>query len=71
MAAVSIADLLQLDVAERLRLIEVLWNSILDSGQEVPLSDADRAELERRLASHAANPDAGSTWEEVKARLGR
>ena len=71
MAAVPIADLLKLDVTERLRVIEVLWNSIIDSGEELPLGDEERAELDRRLAAHAANPDAGSTWEEVKARLGR
>ena len=42
--------------------------SIVDSD---PLSEADRAELDRRLASHAANPDAGASWEVVKARLRR
>jgi putative addiction module component (TIGR02574 family) len=29
----------------------------------------DRAELERRLAAHDADPTVGSTWDEVKARL--
>ena len=33
------------------------------------LSDAQKQDLQRRLAAYEANPKAGSTWEEVKARL--
>jgi len=33
------------------------------------LTDADKALLDTRLASYAADPDAGSTWEEVEARI--
>jgi len=37
--------------------------------EAVPLPESHRAELERRLADLDKNPDAGSTWEEVRARL--
>jgi putative addiction module component (TIGR02574 family) len=59
MATPSVSDLLKLDVEERLELIRILWNSIVDSGRELPLTDTERAELDRRLAEHAADPDAG------------
>jgi putative addiction module component (TIGR02574 family) len=33
------------------------------------LSDDDKAALDAALAEHEKNPDAGSSWEEVKARI--
>jgi putative addiction module component (TIGR02574 family) len=33
------------------------------------LSDADKALLETRLAAYEKDPDAGSSWEEVEARI--
>lgn len=71
MASVPVSDLLKLDVAERLELVRILWNSVLDAGAEPPLTDADRAELDRRLASHERDPDAGSSWADVRSRLTR
>jgi putative addiction module component (TIGR02574 family) len=44
----------QLSVAERLVLVEELWDSIAAS---TPISEAQRAELDRRLADHESNPD--------------
>jgi putative addiction module component (TIGR02574 family) len=57
----------RLGVEERLALIEQLWESI--SGAEVPLTDAQREELDRRLAEHEANPDDVVPWEDVKSSL--
>ena len=34
-----------------------------------PLTEAQRRELDRRIAALDANPDAVSSWEEVEARL--
>jgi putative addiction module component (TIGR02574 family) len=59
----------RLGVEERLALIEELWESI--SGAEVPLTDAQRDELDRRLAEHEANPDDVVPWEDVKSSLDR
>jgi putative addiction module component (TIGR02574 family) len=59
----------QLSVAERILLVEEIWDSIAASPEEVPLSDAQKEELDRRLAAYQANPQAGSSWEEVKTRV--
>lgn len=56
----------RLSVEERLALIGELWDS-LDT--EPPLTDAQKADLDQRLAAFQADPKAGSTWDEVKARL--
>ncbi|MFN7503438.1 MAG: addiction module protein, partial [Dolichospermum sp.] len=47
-----------------------LWDSILEHQEELPLSSAQQQELERRLENYKKNPTTGSSWEEVKKRLG-
>jgi putative addiction module component (TIGR02574 family) len=61
----------QLSTAERLALVEELWDSIADSPEAVTLSGAHQQDLQRRLEAHKDNPTHGSPWEEVKARLQR
>ena len=69
MAALPIADLLKLDLATRLRIVEQLWDSIVDSEHDLPLSPEDRDELDRRLAAYERDPGAGAPWSEVEARV--
>jgi len=59
----------QLSTAERLDLISVLWDSIPDSLEELPIPDWHREELKRRLAAAEADPDGAISWEEVRQRL--
>ena len=59
-----------LDVEQRLALIEEIWESIdAEDSAAVQISDAQRAELQARLADHEANPDDVLTLEEVEASL--
>jgi putative addiction module component (TIGR02574 family) len=51
----------------RIALVHEIWDSIAAETTTVPLSDAQRAELERRIADEDANPDDVTPWEEVKA----
>ncbi len=59
----------QLNVTERILLVEEIWDSIRASPELVPLTEAQRTELDERLAKHEADPKVGATWDEVKARL--
>ncbi|MCU0536285.1 MAG: addiction module protein [Hydrococcus sp. Prado102] len=63
-------DIAELSVAERIQLAEDLWDSILEQQEELPLSEAQQQELNRRLENYTKNPANGSSWEEVKKRLG-
>jgi len=63
-------DISQLSVAERIQLAEDLWDSILEQQEELSLSEAQQQELDRRLESYEKNPTNGSSWEDVKKRLG-
>jgi putative addiction module component (TIGR02574 family) len=62
-----------LSVPERIELVEAIWDTIPSDAslEALALSDEHRAELDRRLADLEDNPEAGSSWAEVRARLER
>ena len=64
----NLAPLLQLSRAERLQLVEDLWDSIAVENQALPIPDWKADELRRRKERFDQNPDSGRTWEEVKWR---
>jgi putative addiction module component (TIGR02574 family) len=55
----QLEDILQLSVSERIQLAEDIWDSIAANPESLPLTDAERQELDRRLESFARNPDEG------------
>jgi putative addiction module component (TIGR02574 family) len=69
MTTLSISDLLHLSVAERIQLVEDLWDSIAAESDALPLTEAQRQEIDRRLAEHDRDPRSAIPWEEVRARL--
>jgi putative addiction module component (TIGR02574 family) len=62
-------DFSHLTVAERIQLVEDLWDSIADAPEILELSEAQRLELDRRLEAHRANPDAAIPWETLRREL--
>jgi putative addiction module component (TIGR02574 family) len=66
-----VAEILALPVEERVRLVEAIWDSISAAPEALPLTQWQREELDRRLAEFEADPQAGSTLEEVFARIRR
>ena len=61
-------DFGKLSVAERIQLAEDLWDSIPEA-TDIPLTEAQKVELDRRLEDLERDPDAGEPWEVVRARL--
>ena len=59
----------QLSLAERILLVEELWDSIAAASEADPLTAAHKQDLQRRVDAYRDHPKAGSPWEEVKARL--
>ena len=59
----------RLSMEERITLVEDLWDSIAEESAATSLSDAQRAELDRRLADYAANPNDVVPWEDVKTSI--
>lgn len=56
-----------LSEADRLELIGVLWDSL--SHQDFPVTNAEKALLDARLADADTHPEDESPWPEAKARL--
>ncbi len=54
-----------LSPAERLQLVEAIWDSLLDTPDAIPVPDWHREVLDERRQTPAKMLD----WEEVKARL--
>jgi putative addiction module component (TIGR02574 family) len=69
MKEIQVSDVLELPVAERLKLVEAIWDSIAESAEAIPLTDEQRTELDRRLEEYEKDPEAGSPWPEVEARI--
>ena len=66
-----VAEILALPIDDRVRLVEAIWDSISAVPDAITLTDWQKQELDRRLAEYEADPDAGSTLEEVFARIRR
>jgi putative addiction module component (TIGR02574 family) len=60
-------EIVRLTPPERLALIAQLWDSL--EQEQLPLTSAQEAELERRLASLDEDGRNGVTWASLKAEL--
>jgi putative addiction module component (TIGR02574 family) len=69
MANTARDELLRLPLAERIELVEDLWDSIAADAEAVPVPESHRRELARRRAAHHDDPNAVRPWEEVRKRL--
>lgn len=54
-----------------MELVEAIWAGISAVPESLPLTDWQKAELDRRLAEVEADPEGGTTMEEVFARIRR
>ena len=67
--AALISKVKTLSVADRIELIGAVWGTL--SASEAPVTEAEKALLDIRLADVERNPDDQSPWSEVQARLRR
>lgn len=58
-------------LVDQLELVFKLWDQIADSDWRPTPSPELLAELDRRLAAHAADPSRSLTWEQVVAHVRR
>lgn len=57
----------RLGIEERLALVEEIWDSIAADSNSVPLTEAQRDELQKRIEEDDARPDDVTPWDQVKA----
>ena len=61
----GMVDIASLSTEERLRLMEELWESLRATPEGIPLTNAQREELDRRLDELDREGPTGIPWEEV------
>ncbi|MCB9741210.1 MAG: addiction module protein [Alphaproteobacteria bacterium] len=57
-----------LSTAERILLLQDLWDRVAAKPERVPVTEAQRAEIERRIDAYEADRSGGISWDEVKRR---
>ncbi len=62
-------DIASLTPEERLDLLEELWDSLAVTPEAIPLTGAQRAELDRRLDDLEREGPVGIPWDEVLGRI--
>ncbi len=75
MKTITASDLLHLSVAERLRLVEDLWDSIAVEAERdpelLPITDEQRSVLRRRSEAYRKDPSAAIPLDEALERIER
>lgn len=67
----TLTKLLELPATERVDIAMALWDSLTAAEQEAEfdLTPDQRAELDRRLAEHIADPSSAIPWDEVRRKF--
>lgn len=65
------ASIFDLSPAEKLRLVEDLWDDLAATPDQVPILEWHKEELDRRQANLDRDPSAVLTWEETLKRIDR
>jgi putative addiction module component (TIGR02574 family) len=61
--------ILELNVAQRILIVEEIWDSIAKNPDSVPLTDSQKKELDKRLNAFHDNPEAGKPWDKLKEEI--
>jgi len=56
-----------MSIDDRIRLVQAIWDEIAVEAGRADLTEAQKQELDRRLADDDANPEDCVDWEVVKA----
>ena len=62
-------DFTQLSPAERILLVQEIWDSLLREGCQASISDEQRQELDSRWERFQSGAMSATPWTEVKNRL--
>ena len=62
-------QLRRLSLAERIQLVEDLWDTIAAEADSLPVPESHRQQLALRRAAHRSSPSDVIPWEEVRRQL--
>lgn len=62
-------ELRNLDVPEKIQVVQDLWDSIATAEEELPVPEWQKVELAKRKENFLKNPDSVLSWQQVKKSL--
>jgi putative addiction module component (TIGR02574 family) len=62
-------ELSRMSQAEKLQLVQELWDDIAKAPENIRLDAAERRVLDERVEAHRSNPRAAQPWSVVKRRV--
>lgn len=65
----QVSEILQLSVAERIQMVEDIWDSISQFPESLPISEAEKVLLDKRLENYQKDKNNGIEWETLKKNL--
>ncbi|MBA7576311.1 hypothetical protein ES708_18150 [subsurface metagenome] len=67
----ALKEIAKLTSDEKLQIAEEIWDDLNEHYKDIPLTETQKKELNRRLDEYEKDPDNVLTWEEVKASIRR
>lgn len=64
-------SIFNLSPAEKLQLVQDLWDDLAATPEDVPIHDWQKQEVARRKANLMKNPASGLDWNDVKRNIRR
>lgn len=65
----DISEITKLSMAEKILLVEDLWESIASDESEVPVPESHKIELDRRLKRYESAPGTLLSLDELRTRI--
>jgi putative addiction module component (TIGR02574 family) len=62
-------EIQRLSPSEKLALVSELWDDLATHPEDVPVTEAQIAELDRRMAEYHKDPTQVTTWEAIRQRV--
>ena len=67
--SVTLNEIKALSIADRIRIVQDILESIAAEQAYPDLTTAQKRELDRRISDYETNPDNVMTWQEIKASI--
>ena len=67
--SVTLNQIKALSIADRIRIVQDILESIAAEQDYPDLTTAQKRELDRRISDYETNPDNVMTWQEIKASI--
>jgi putative addiction module component (TIGR02574 family) len=58
-----------MSVADRLALVEEIWDSLSEDPSAIPVTETQLAEARRRIAAHEDDPSSAIPWDAAERNL--